>query len=752
MLCTASTRVATGGSVTSSWIAVRATLIQSSTASLCTAATRVSVRLMVWLLPAASVIFRVMLLSPLASATPGNWKLPLPPAVLLRPWAARVMVAPASALPLSETMVADVLLVSPASASALEMPKLAPLGAWVSSLKMTLTAVLLLPAASRAIRRTVCAPSAKLPPARLSSTARDRMKLPLACSCALTLVKMGLAPGSSTASNCVTPVSSAALPLMVGSLVMPSLLSKPLSFCSAALRVGAAVSPPEAASRTTVIVVWALLPAASAAVSSKLLLPSTRLTPAKLKLPSAAAVALPSTVAVPAARSVSNAPTSAWPCKVTGLALVRRSPAVPVSLAAAKPNVATAGACVSSVKLTLTVLVLPAASLATRRRVCAPCASVPPARVSSWARLRAKTPPACTLARMSLKVGLAPGSSAACSTVTPTASVTVPLMLGLLVMPSVARLPVSVCKAAASAGGVLSTTTGASRTTARLTSVLLPAASAAVSSKLLLPSTSVMPTKLKLPSPAAVVLPSTAALPAARSVSRVLASARPCRRTGLLVVRRSPGVPVSLAAAKPKLATAGAWVSSVKLTSTVLALPAASLATRRRMCAPCPSVPPARLSSSARLRLNAPPACSVARMLVNTVPAVGSSAACNTVTPTASVTVPVMAGLLVMPSVARLPVSASKAALSSGAVVSGMASRTTVRLAVVVLPAASATLSSKLLPPSASEMPAKLKLPLAAAVVLPSTLALPLARRVIKAPASVRPCRMTGLAVVMLSP
>ena len=378
-------------------------------------------------------------------------------------------------------------------------------------------------------------------------------------------VKAVLAVGSSAACSTVTPTASVTVPLTLGSLVMPSVARLPVSFCRAAASAGAVVSTTTGASRTTVSVLCALLPATSAAVNSRLLLPSTRLMPAKLKLPSPAAVALPSTVLLPAARSVSSAPASAWPCRVTGLALVRRSPAVPVSLEAARPKLATAGAWVSSVKATLTVLVLPAASLATRRRVCAPWASVPPARLSSWARLRLNAPPACTLARMSVNVGLAAGSSAASNWVTPTASVTVPLMAGSLVMPSVARLPVSVCRAAASAGGVVSGM--ASRTMLRLPAVVLPAASATLKSKPLLPSTRAMPAKLKLPSPAAVVLANTVLLPVRRRVTAAPASVWPTRVTGLVVVRLSPSTPLSLAAASPNVASTGATLSAGSLAS-----------------------------------------------------------------------------------------------------------------------------------------------------------------------------------------
>ena len=155
MLCSASTRVAMGGSVTSSWIEFSAMFTQSSTASDCVVCTRVNVRVTVWLLPAASVTVKVMLLSPVASATLGNWKLPAPLAVLSRPWLASVTVAPASAVPCSVTTPAPVWASLPASASTLAMPKLAPVGAWLSKVKTTSSGELLLPAASCATSLSV---------------------------------------------------------------------------------------------------------------------------------------------------------------------------------------------------------------------------------------------------------------------------------------------------------------------------------------------------------------------------------------------------------------------------------------------------------------------------------------------------------------------------------------------------------------------------------------------------------------------
>jgi hypothetical protein len=79
-------RVATGGSVTSSWMALSAMLFQFKTWSTWTTSERVRVLLRVLLLPAASVTFSTMALAPLARATPASWKAPVWLAVALRPW------------------------------------------------------------------------------------------------------------------------------------------------------------------------------------------------------------------------------------------------------------------------------------------------------------------------------------------------------------------------------------------------------------------------------------------------------------------------------------------------------------------------------------------------------------------------------------------------------------------------------------------------------------------------------------------
>jgi hypothetical protein len=78
-----------------------------------------------------------------------------------------------------------------------------------------------------------------------------------------------------------------------------------------------------------------------------------------------------------------------------------------------------------------------------------------------------------------------------------------------------------------------------------------------------------------------------------------------------------------------------------------------------------------------------------------------------------------IAGSLVTRSLFDVPVSLASAALSVGAVVSLMASvRSTSRLAVLRLPAASEAVKSKRLLPSASATLLKLKAPLSSAVVL----------------------------------
>ena len=121
----------------------------------------------------------------------------------------------------------------------------------------------------------------------------------------------------------------------------------------------------------------------------------------------------------------------------------------------------------------------------------------------------------------------------------------------------------SVTNAAARAGGVVSGM--ASRTTVRLLSLKLPAASARRRSKRLSPSTSATPVKLKLPLTAAVALPST--LPLRRRVTCAPASVRPTSVTGEAVVRWSPTAPVSLAAARPKSSSTGATRSGGSLAS-----------------------------------------------------------------------------------------------------------------------------------------------------------------------------------------
>ncbi len=566
MLCSASTRVATGGSVASDWIAFSAMLVHSRTGSVCVVATRVSVRATVWALPAASATLSVMLLSPSASATPGSWNLPLASAVLLSPWAASVMVAPASARPCSVTMAEPVWASLPASASMTPMPKLAPVGAWVSSLKATSTGVLALPAASLATTRTTWAPSASLPPASVSSTARLSVNEPLACNSPTRSVKLGVAPGSRATSRCVTPTSSCASPAMVGSDVMPSVAEMPVSWASAALSVGGRVSAAVEGSRVRVRLLVDVLPAASASVSTKALAPRLSEMPLKWKLPSAAATAVPSTVLLPDRRRVSAAPASVMPTRLTGLIVVCPSPTGGLSLAGSRPKLATTGAWVSRRKAMSTgVLALPAASLATTRTTWAPSASLPPASVSSAARLSVKLPLACSRPMRSVKLGVAPGSRATSRCVTPTSSCALPEMVGSDVMPSDAEAPVSLASAALSVGGVVSGM--ASRVTVRLPVDVLPAASASVSTKALAPRSSAMPLKRKLPSAAATAVPSTVLLPARRRVSAAPASVMPIRSTGLIVVWPSPTGALSLAGSRPKLVSTGGMRSGGRLPS-----------------------------------------------------------------------------------------------------------------------------------------------------------------------------------------
>ena len=248
-------------------------------------------------------------------------------------------------MPRSVTMAALACVGSPFSASTAEMPKLALPSDWVSSLKITLTGALLLPAASTAISRTVCKPSAKVPPASRASCAALIVNWPLFCTAAIRLVNVGLAPGSTATRNWVTPTLSPTTPPIAAWRVMPSLFDAPVSLTSAAVSVGDSVSA-LAASRTTVsALAWLLLPAVSVATRVKALSPRVSDRLPKLKAPLLPAVMVASTV-LPL-RSVSVAPASATPISATISVLVRLSPTVPVSLAASRPKALIAGATMS---------------------------------------------------------------------------------------------------------------------------------------------------------------------------------------------------------------------------------------------------------------------------------------------------------------------------------------------------------------------------------------------------------------------
>ena len=99
-----------------------------------------------------------------------------------------------------------------------------------------------------------------------------------------------------------------------------------------------------------------LLPAASVSISVKALAPKLgSATALKPKLPSAATVVLPRSLAAPLRRSATASPACALPSNLTLLSSVLMSPSAPVSLAASSPIVAALGVAVRSCKLTLTM-------------------------------------------------------------------------------------------------------------------------------------------------------------------------------------------------------------------------------------------------------------------------------------------------------------------------------------------------------------------------------------------------------------
>ena len=395
------------------------------------------------------------------------------------------------------------------------------------------------------------------------------------------------------------------------------------------------------------------------------------------------------------------------------------SPTGAVSDSLAKASVAL-GAAVSSVKPSVASgLRLPAPSTACRRRLCTPSARLPPASASSWLRLTVTVPPA----RLPLSaVKLAP-SSAASTVVTPVLSSASASTVTVLVMRSTAELPVSACRRRLPRLGGLVSGSG-TRTRLRLPDWLLPARSVTSRLMLLLPMASATPVRSNRPS-----APALAVRPWAGRSMRAPASVTPVRVTAAAVVRPS-SPPSAWAAVMPKPA-AGAVVSRVSAMSWLLRWPAASCATTRTLCAPSARLPPASASSWARLMRKLPPGCRLAIRLVKAgLSPCGSRATSNSVTPTSSVAVPAMAASWVTPSSALAPVSLASAACSVGARVSGANSRTNTRLAWVALPAASRRLSSKLLLPRASAMPARLRLPSPATWPLASGSACPARRSV----------------------
>ena len=471
---------------------------------------------------------------------------------------------------------------------------------------------------------------------------------------------MGTTPGaaSSTPKSFVAFTLSLATPLMPGSLVMPSEDDKPVSWVRPATSVGATRSLVNA-SRMMLRPCWLLLPAVSVNWMLNVLAPSARLTPAKLKRPLASVWAVrfrPSSVTWVAG--------SLWPTKVTTPVVVIRSPSVPLSDAGARSNAIMTGALVSSTKpRSKKEDGLPAASLAISRNECAPSASVPPARTAICAAGSVKLPFACRkLLRSTL--GATPGaaSSTPKSWVALTLSLAVPLTLGLLVSPSLEEAPVSLDSAATKVGATVSV---GLRVMLMLACLVLPAAS--VDSRLngFAPSPRFNPAKLNKPLASACVFRFNPT-----SLSLAAASVRPASVTTLAVVIWSPRVPVSDAGSRSNAMTAGARVSSVKLRSTGAdLLPAASLATRRSVCAPSASVPPANAASCAAETVKRPPACRLLlKFAVGATPAPASSAPSRAVTPWASVAVPATDGSIVSPSALLAPVSLARRAASSGAV------------------------------------------------------------------------------------
>ena len=743
MLCSARTRVATAGSVASRWIERSATLTQSSTASAWVAATRVSVRATLATLPAASVIVSEIAFAPVARETPGNWNVPPAPTSADRPWPGSATVAPSSAVPRSVTIAAAVCDTSPPAASTDVMPKAAPVGVCVSSTNATVRSTLALPAASLAVMPTLWAPSASTPPARASSVARSSVKLPSDCSFAL---RSTATPASSETSSRVTPTSSRALPTTDALRVMPSDDDRPVSTASAALTVGAVVSP-VAAWRVRLAVAVDVLPAVSAAVSTNALAPMSSAMPGREKLPSFAAVAVAIAVALPLRRSVSVVPASARPSSVTGFTVVVPSPTVPLSLPAARPNAAIDGGVMSNVNGTSAVVELPATSRARTRTVCAASVSMVPGDwESSCPSVIVNEPSGCSADVTST---YAPLSSEKASCAMPPASDAVPRIVGSCVTPSAVDAPVSLPSAAANVGGVASA--GRSRTSESVALPALPLASSSASVKSLPPSASATPANEKPPLPAAVAVSRTVDEPARRSVSAAPASAMPSSVTTEALVWPSPTLPVSLAAASPNAVATGATESSVNASAIVVALPAASRARSVSVCGPCASVAPASVSSVARGSVNAPPAPMAEVTSVQTGTPAASSAASSATTARSSETVPVTATSLVMPSTA--PVSLASAAESVGALVSGISSRVIVSaLGADVLPAASAAVSSKPLAPSASARFANENLPFVPAVAVATTAALPVRRSASAAPASATPSSVTTAAVVRPSP
>ena len=490
----------------------------------------------------------------------------------------------------------------------------------------------------------------------------------------------------------VIRLPASAVPLTVGVVmrVTPSVLEAPLSLAAAktgaAGAMGAVVSMVIASAAEAALV----LPAISVDLTVRLWAPEASVLLVMLQTPPVA-TAVPSTVVPSVSYNVIRLPASAVPATTGVVMRVTRSLLeAPLSLAAAKTGAAGAmGAVVSMViaNASEAVLVLPATSVAVTVIACSPLASallvifhMPPV---------ATVEPSTVVPSVSYSVMRLPGSAE-------------PMKVGVFtrVIPSELEAPLSLPDASNGIPGLTGAIVSIMIASAPEASLVLPAASVALTVRLCAPLASALLVMRHTPSVATVV-PSSVVPSVPYKRTTLPASAVP-EKTGVLM-RVMPSLleaPLSLSAANAGAGGAnGAVVSagSMKMTSgdeARLVLPAASVALTVRMCVPRASV--------LLVMLHTPP---VATALPSTrVPLVSYKV---TVLPASAVPVITGVAMLVLRSEADAPVSLAASSTGAGGATGAVVSSVSVNAppSAPALPAVSITREVSTLTPSAPRLP-----------------------------------------------